>query len=181
MKILAFAGSNSRNSINKKLVTWIASQFVNEEVTLLDLNDFELPLFGVDLENQIGIPPLAQDFANHIDNADLLLISLAEHNGAYSAAFKNVYDWVSRIPNRSILGGKPVFLTATSPGKRGGKSVLEIATRLFPFQGGEVLDTFSLPRFKNNFDENKGILDDSLRKEMMGKIENVKNIMQERG
>ena len=55
-KIIAFAGSNSKQSINKQLATYAASLVENVEVTVLDLNDFELPLYGMDYENEHGIP-----------------------------------------------------------------------------------------------------------------------------
>ena len=41
MKILAFAASSSKNSINKKLVTFATTFFTNEDIEILDLNDFE--------------------------------------------------------------------------------------------------------------------------------------------
>ena len=41
MKIIAFAGSNSSKSINKKLATYASSLFENAEVEVLDLNEFE--------------------------------------------------------------------------------------------------------------------------------------------
>ena len=62
MKLLAFAGSSSRHSINKKLATYAAGLFENAEVELLDLNDYELPLFSVDREKLIGHPPIAKHF-----------------------------------------------------------------------------------------------------------------------
>ena len=48
-KIIAFGGSNSKNSINKELAAYTANQINNVEVEVLDLNDFELPLYGIDL------------------------------------------------------------------------------------------------------------------------------------
>ena len=92
-KILAFGASNSRNSINKQLVTYAAGQLTDVEVLLLDLNDFEMPIYSIDREKESGIPELAQQFKQHILDADGILISFAEHNGAYTAAFKNVMDW----------------------------------------------------------------------------------------
>ena len=38
--ILAFAGSNSKNSINKRLATYAAQQMENVDTTIIDLNDF---------------------------------------------------------------------------------------------------------------------------------------------
>ena len=154
MKIIAFAGSNSQNSINKKLVIYAASLFENAEVEVLDLNDFQMPLFGVDIEKEIGQHPLANVFLDKIASADILVVSLAEHNGNYSVAFKNVFDWCSRI-NGKVFQEKPMLLMATSPGGRGGASVLEIAKNAFPRFGAIIKATFSLPSFNDNFDLEK--------------------------
>lgn len=156
-KIIAFAGSNSNNSINKALATYVASQVSNVEVDVLDLNDFELPLYGIDLENEHGIPDNAHAFLDKIKSSDGIVLSLAEHNGAYSTAFKNIFDWMSRIDGK-LWSNKPMLLMATSPGGRGGQSVLEIAKRRFPYMGGNVVADFSLPSFGQNFSEN-GIVD----------------------
>jgi chromate reductase len=154
MKIVAFAGSNSRNSINKKLVTYASSLFEGAEVEILDLNDFELPLYSIDLEKQIGKPELAVKFLEKIASADLLLLSMAEHNGNVSVAFKNIFDWASR-GGVKVFQQKPMLLMATSNGGRGGKSVLEITEKRFPFDGAVVKATFSLPKFSENFDVEK--------------------------
>lgn len=157
MKIIAFAGSNSKNSINKKLATYAASLFENAEIDVLDLNDYEMPLFGVDIEVGIGQHDLAIAFLDKIASADILVVSLAENNGNYSVAFKNVYDWCSRI-NGKVFQGKPMLLMATSPGGRGGISVLETATKAFPRFGADIKETFSLPSFTDNFNVEKGVI-----------------------
>jgi NAD(P)H-dependent FMN reductase len=175
MKILAFAGSNSTASINKKLVTYASTFFAEHTVEILDLNDYEMPLFSVDRLAKNGIPQFALDFAAKIDESDLLLISLAENNGAYTVAFKNIYDYISVIPNRKIIwGNKPMFVMATSPGARGGASVLNIAKTTLPFYGAKVIDTFSLPSFRQNFDEANGITNAELALELKAKIEKIK-------
>lgn len=155
MKIIAFAGSNSQNSINKKLATYAASLFENAEVEVLDLNDFQMPLFSVDIEVEIGQHPLAKAFLNKIATADILVVSLAENNGNYSVAFKNVFDWCTRI-SAKVFQDKPMLLMATSPGARGGTSVLEIAKNAFPRFGAILKASFSLPSFNDNFDVENG-------------------------
>ena len=154
-KILAFGASSSRHSINKKLAVYAAGLFNQAQVEVIDLNDFELPLFSVDKEGHM--PELVFTFAKKIDDCDLLVISLAEHNGSYSAAFKNIFDWTSRLPDRNVFADKNIFLLATSPGERGGSSVLEAAIKRFPFNGGKVVASFSLPSFYQNFKEGSGI------------------------
>lgn len=151
MKIIAFGASPSKNSINKKLATYAAGLFENYEVEVLDLNDFQMPLFSVDIEKEIGHHPLAQAFLDKMASADFLVVSLAENNSNYSAAFKNVFDWCSRI-NGKVFQQKPMLLMATSDGKRGGANVLEIAKNAFPRYGADIKATFSLPSFNDNFD-----------------------------
>jgi NAD(P)H-dependent FMN reductase len=174
MKVIAFAGSNSKNSINKKLAIYAAKQFKNAEVEILDLNDFELPLFSVDREKEMGHPQLAQDFLNKISSSDLLVVSLAENNGNYSAAFKNCIDWASRI-NPKLFQKKPMLLMATSPGVRGGMSVLEIATNNFPRFDADIKATFSLPSFETNFNTEKGIINEELKNKLLLTINKIQD------
>ncbi len=157
MKILAFGASNSTTSINKQLATYAARQIDDAEITIVDLNDFEMPIYSIDREKTDGIPQLAHDFKAAVNKADRIIISFAEHNGGYSVAFKNVMDWMSRIEG-DTWEGKPFFLMSTSPGARGGATVLDQASSRFGFMGGRVLASFSLPKFYENFDAEKGIM-----------------------
>ena len=165
-KIIAFGASSSKQSINKQLATFAANQFQNASVEILDLNDYEMPVFSVDKQAENGIHPLAQEFYAKIGSADLIIISFAEHNGNFSSAFKNILDWSSRI-NAKTFQEKPMLLLATSPGDRGGSSVLDIATNRFPFQGGMVKGSFSLPSFNDNFDAEKGITNEELKNQLL--------------
>lgn len=153
--VIAFAASSSRRSINKQLVTWACGLLEDAQVEILDLNDFELPLFSIDREQELGQPSLAQAFLQKITAADGIIISFAEHNGAYSAAYKNLYDWISRIQPR-VYQDKPMVLLSTSPGGRGGKSVMDLALQQMPRFGGVVKASVSLPSFMENFDAAAG-------------------------
>lgn len=177
MKVLAFAGSNSENSVNKKLIHFAATYFENDEVEVLDLNDYEMPIFKPERE-AAGIPQLALDFAKKIDESDLILMALAEYNSTYTAAFKNIFDWVSRIKDRKHFGEKPMFLMSAAPGPGGGKNVTEAFIKRAPFSGTTVLENFILPKFKDNFEEGKGIINDELKAEFEQKIESVKSKLQ---
>ncbi|MEJ7611714.1 MAG: NAD(P)H-dependent oxidoreductase [Ferruginibacter sp.] len=167
MKIIAFAGSNSKQSINKKLATYAASLFEGATVEVLDLNDFEMPLFSVDLEKEIETPEAIGRFLAKIRSADLLIVSLAENNNSFNAGFKNIFDWNSRIEPKQFQN-KPMLLMATSSGARGGSNVLEHAAVIFPRHNAIIKATFSLPSFRENFEDGTGItylpLDDQLKK-----------------
>lgn len=172
--IIAFAGSNSKNSINKKLVEYTAKliEDKNTKVTVLDLNDFEMPVFGVDLETRDGQPESAINLCNHIKNSDGIVMALAEHNGAYSTVFKNTFDWMSRI-NQKTFANKPMLLMATSPGGRGGASVLALAKDRFPRHEARIIADYSLPLFDTHF-QNGEIVEEVLKTELLNKVEQFK-------
>ncbi|WP_294231669.1 NAD(P)H-dependent oxidoreductase [uncultured Chryseobacterium sp.] len=173
MKILAFAGSTSSTSINKELVKFVLKDFQDDEINLIDLNDFDMHVFSVDREKK-GFPDEAHRFLNAIEECDVIICSLAEHNRSYSAAFKNVFDWASRI-NVKVFQNKPMFLMSTSPGGYGGGNVMNTAKTFFPNFGADVKETFSLPKFYENFDLESGIINPEILKELKDKIENFKH------
>lgn len=164
MKVFAFAGSTSSTSINKKLVNYALEHFQSEEIHLIDLNDYTMPVFSVDLEKE-GFPSEAHAFLKNIESCDVIICSLAEHNRSYSAAFKNVFDWCSRI-NVKVFQDKPMFLMTTSPGGYGGGNVMAEASKFFPQFGADIRDTFSLPKFYENFNDEKGITNPDLKQEL---------------
>jgi NAD(P)H-dependent FMN reductase len=177
MKILAIAGSNSDLSINKQLVTYATTLFENAEVEIVDMNDFEMPIYKHQKEVENGVPQEAKDLAAKIDSADVLLISLSEHNGTYSTAFKNVFDWTSRIKERAVWNEVPMLLMATAPGARGGLGVLEAAEKRFPLHGGNIVDTFTLPFFNDNFDKSaQKISNEEKDSELRAKIQKISAI-----
>ncbi|EGV45076.1 NADPH-dependent oxidoreductase [Bizionia argentinensis JUB59] len=174
-RIIAFAGSNSKQSINKMLVEYTRKQVEESglEVIILDLNDFEMPIFGVDLESRDGYPESAKNLFNYIKNCDGIILSLAEHNGAYSTVFKNAFDWMSRIEAK-LFAKKPMLLMATSSGGRGGASVLAIAKDRFPRHDAHIVADFSLPMFNTHF-KNGEIIEELLKTEFKNKVELFKN------
>jgi NAD(P)H-dependent FMN reductase len=129
----------------------------------------------MDHEITSGIPESAQRFLDLIKASDGIVLSLAEHNGAYSADFKNMFDWMSRIDGK--LGSDvPMFLMATSPGARGGVSVLEMARGRFPYMGGNISAEFSLPSFGQNFSE-EGITDIGLRNAFENSVSDFERVL----
>ena len=112
-QIVAFGASSSKKSINKDLACYAASVIEDANVLLLDLNDFEMPIYSIDYENDHGIPEKAYKFKEKLKNADGIIISFAEHNSVYTAAFKNIFDWISRI-EKVVWYNKPMFLLSTS-------------------------------------------------------------------
>ena len=105
--IIALGGSNSLKSINKQLAKYAAAQLKNTAVTLVDLNAYDLPIYSVDLEEANGMPSEIKKMNAVFESADGFVVSLAEHNGSYTVAFKNAFDWLSRIQGK-VWREKPV-------------------------------------------------------------------------
>ncbi len=175
-KVIALGGSNSSNSINKALATYAAGLLENTQVEVLDLNSFNLPMYGIDHETAHGIPAEVHRMAELIESSDGLVVSLAEHNGSYSVAFKNAFDWMSRA-DKEVWKNKPMLLMATSPGKRGGVGVLGAAKMSFPHLGGNIVADFSLPSFGANFGES-GITDQELSGQLNEKVQQLQTAME---
>lgn len=171
MKILAIGASYSKSSINKIFAAHVA-HLLEGEVEVLDLNQFDLPIYNTDLEEAGVFPEAAKSFLRKIEWADLIVISLAEHNGSYTAAFKNLFDWTSRVKLK-MFENKKMILLSTAPGARGGKGVLDAALVRFPIHGAQIIFSFSLPKFGENFDARDGILNHELRNDLELKLKLV--------
>ncbi|MEM8870951.1 MAG: NAD(P)H-dependent oxidoreductase [Pseudomonadota bacterium] len=160
--VLAFAASNNTNSINAKLAQHAARILkvdlaANVTIYSLDLNDYEMPIYSPQRQEAEGIPPLAQAFFDKLGAADALIISFAEYNGSYTSAFKNIFDWCSRI-DMKIYQDKPMLALATSIGGRGGQNVLQTVLTAGPFFGADIKASFSFGPFSEHFDADAGHL-----------------------
>ena len=160
-QILAFAGSNSSTSINFKLVQYTVSLIEGHTIQTLNMANYPFPMYSIDVENAKGYSNSLVELKDDIQRADGLVLSVNEHNSNPSAYFKNVLDWLSRI-DRNFLSNTKVLLMSTSGGKRGGIGSLGVVNDMLPRFGGEVIATFSLPGFSNNFEIDKGIIDSEL-------------------
>ena len=129
-RILAFAGSARRDSLNKKLVR-VAADAVEQagaEVTLIDLDDYPMPVYHGDLERAQGMPENGMKLRALFLSHDALLIASPENNGSVSALLKNTIDWLSRDlgdgkgdgSGLAPYRGKTAALLAASPGAFGG-------------------------------------------------------------
>jgi NAD(P)H-dependent FMN reductase len=125
-KILAFAGSTRTGSFNKKLVKIAAAGAIEAgaDVTIIDLRDFQMPLYDEDLEKQEGLSTSVRTLKDLMLAHQGLLISSPEYNSSVSGVLKNTIDWVSRQSEGEIplacFKDKVVGLMSASPGGLGG-------------------------------------------------------------
>lgn len=148
--ILALAGSNSSTSINFKLVKYTTSLIEGHQIQLLNMCHYPFPMYSADDEKQKGYSNSLIELKNDFQKTESVILSVNEHNSNPSAYFKNVLDWLSRL-ERKFLEDKKIFLMSASGGKRGGIGALGVIQDLLPRFGGEIVSTFSLPSFHENF------------------------------
>ena len=130
MKILMFSGSIRAAALNLRLIT-LAHEIAVElghEVNLINLGDFDLPIYDGDQEDKDGLPDDVLRLKQMIAETDVLVISTPEYNGFFPGLLKNTLDWCSRagggLDGRATYEGKKAIIMAASPGAGGGKRVL---------------------------------------------------------
>ena len=97
-RVLVFAGSARRESLNKKLARagFEAVGKAGGEATFLDLDDYEMPVYHGDLEAERGMPENARKVRELFLAHQALLIASPENNQSIAALLKNTIDWLSR-------------------------------------------------------------------------------------
>jgi NAD(P)H-dependent FMN reductase len=160
-RILAFAGSARRESLNRKFlaIAVAAAREAGGEVTLLDLNDYALPLYHGDLEEASGLPDNAKKLVAHITAHDALLVASPEYNSMFTPLLKNTLDWCS-LAEENPFTGKVAAVISASPGAYGGVRSLVLAQQLLLKLGCHVVPgQCSLPHANKAFDTAGQLLD----------------------
>lgn len=146
VRILCFAGSTRAGSYNRALTEEAAgvAREAGAAVTLVDLDDFPMPIMNEDLETGHGIPANALAFKKLLSESDGFLISSPEYNGFVTPLLKNCLDWASRseTPDEKPLSafkGKTAAILSASPGSLGGLRSLSALRMLLTNLGVLVL------------------------------------------
>jgi chromate reductase, NAD(P)H dehydrogenase (quinone) len=131
IRILAFAGSARRESLNRKFLA-VAAQSAREagcEVTVVDLNEFSLPLYHGDLEDKGGLPANAVTLIGLIKSHQGILVASPEYNSMVTPLLKNTIDWCTRGDDNPFEG-KVAAVISASPGALGAVRSLVMAQQL---------------------------------------------------
>ncbi|KAB2900860.1 MAG: NAD(P)H-dependent oxidoreductase [Burkholderiaceae bacterium] len=128
-KLLVFAGSTRQQSFNRRLARVAAGlgREAGAEVTLMELADFDIPLYNADLEAR-GTPADVLRLKETMDAHPAWVICSPEYNGSYTALLKNTVDWASSpVAGHPVwshgdrpLAGKVVGMLSASNGRLGG-------------------------------------------------------------
>ncbi len=168
VKILAFSGSSRDGSFNKKLVNVAAAgaREAGADVTVVDLKEFDLPLYTQNREAADGMHPKAREFKKLLTEHDGFLISSPENNSSYSVELKNAIDWASRKESDderplAAFAGKYATLMAASPGGLGGlRGLVHLRGLLQNMQVTVLPGQFALSSAHQAFDDSEKLKDE---------------------
>ena len=183
MKFLVFAGSTRTQSFNRRLAAVAAhmARDAGAEVTLLELADFDIPLYNADLET-VGTPADVIRLKEVLDAHPAWVICSPEYNGSYTGLLKNTIDWASSpvaghaewSDGTRPFAGKVVGMLSASNGALGGlRSQSHLAPLLLNLECWLAPRHFALPRAASAFDAQGQLVDASQAAHVRGVVEQV--------
>ena len=183
MKFLVFAGSTRTQSFNRRLAAVAAhmARDAGAEVTLLELADFDIPLYNADLET-VGTPADVIRLKGVLDAHPAWVICSPEYNGSYTALLKNTIDWASspvkghpewQDGTRSFRG-KVVGMLSASPGALGGlRSQSHLGPLLTNLECWLAPKAFALGSAGSAFDESGALMQQAHRDRVRAVVDQV--------
>ncbi|KIN62488.1 NADPH-dependent fmn reductase domain protein [Sulfitobacter noctilucicola] len=174
-RLFGLSGSLRKGSTNTRLLEEAARLFGACDYILADLN---FPLYNGDDEAASGVPEIVKAVAAQIVEADAVIISTPEYNGAPSGVLKNALDWISRVEG-STWGGKPVAVMSAAAGRAGGeRSQMILRSCMVPFrpnilQGPQI----HLAASSDAFDENGHLKGEMYVKELTELMQSLRKLI----
>jgi NAD(P)H-dependent FMN reductase len=152
MKI-AIVSSSVRTGRSSHRVALFFKNYIEEHklasVEMLDLLQYQFPIFNERLKFQKNPLPQALEFSEKVKTADGVLIITPEYNGGYPASLKNAVDLLTDEWKR-----KPVAISTVSAGVFGGSQVItSLQFSLWKMQAWTVPAMFPVPKINESFDE----------------------------
>ena len=183
MKLLVFAGSTRQQSFNRRLaqVAADAARDAGADTTLLELSDFDIPMYNADLEAR-GTPPDVLRLKQLLWEHPAWVICSPEYNGSYTALLKNTIDWASSPVKGDPawqdgvkpFRGKVVGMLSASNGALGGlRSQSHLAPLLITLECWLAPRAFALGQAANAFDEYGALVQEAHRQRVQGVVEQV--------
>lgn len=182
-QLLVFAGSTRKASFNRKLAQVAAAQAraSGAAVTLIELADFDVPMYNADLEAG-GTPADVMKLKQLMFEHPAWVVCSPEYNGSYTALLKNTIDWVSspvkgdpvwQSGTRSFAG-TVVGLLSASPGALGGlRSQSHLVPLLMNLQCWVAPKAFALGHAGDAFDADGALVKPAHLQAVQGVVDQV--------
>jgi chromate reductase, NAD(P)H dehydrogenase (quinone) len=163
LRVVGVAGSLRRGSLNRALLA--AARDLCPPELRIEIHDLAgIPLFDEDTE-LAGVPYAVARLREAVAGADGFLVATPEYNHGVPGVMKNAFDWLSRPPGQSVLGGKPAAVMGATPGTLGTARAQTQLRQSFVFTNTPVLPQpeVLVARAHEKFDAEGRLTDDGTR------------------
>jgi len=172
VRLLAFAASLRRDSINRKLLGPAVelARAAGAQVDVAHYSEFEMPIFNADLQQASGFPAGAEALARRVRETDGMLIVSPEYNYSLPGTLKNAIDWVSRMRPMPLRGKSALLISASDSAAGGIRGLWQLR---IPLEGLGVVvypDMFWLPHALSAFDGSGALTDPKLAERLGGVV-----------
>ena len=156
---IAIISSSVRKGRNSHRAALYILQYLEQQnlatTDLMDLNEFNFPLFDERLAYQKNPTDQMLDFSHRIKSADAVIIVTPEYNGGIPPALKNVIDLLYNEWHR-----KPIGIMTASDGDFGGTQVIvSLVFTLWKIRAWVLPVRYPIPRVQDAFDESGNPVD----------------------
>lgn len=138
-KILNIVGSLRKDSYNQKIADEVQN-YLKDKVEVINLEYSEVPLFNEDIE--FPAPESVKKVRETFNDVDGVIFYTPEYNLGYSAAIKNIIDWISRpveMGGERLNLNKPTLVMGATQGVQGTVTAQEQLRQVLTFLGFDVL------------------------------------------
>ena len=153
MKIAIISASVRKGRNSHRVALYLQNyvkDYTGAETEMLDLHQFNFPIFEERLRLLENPPDDVKAFAAAIKNCDGVIMVTPEYNGGYPASLKNAVDLLYDEWRR-----KPVAIATVSDGAFGGTQVItSLQFSLWKMKAWTVPAMFPVPKVREAFDEN---------------------------
>ncbi|MGI9408026.1 MAG: NADPH-dependent FMN reductase, partial [Hyphomicrobiaceae bacterium] len=180
IKILIFAGSARKGALSKMLANAarLAVEDAGANPTLIDMKDFDAPVYNGDIEDAAGVPATILCFNELVRDHDALMVVTPEYNGFFPPLLKNTFDWSSRPDGHEsgvhAMKHKVIGLLSTSPGPLGGiRALPRLGECVTELQCIVAPGSVAVPRAGDAFADDGRLKDEMRAGQLAGLVKNV--------
>jgi NAD(P)H-dependent FMN reductase len=161
MKISIISGSTRINRQSHRVSIHLseALKSINHhEIHLLDLAEYQFPMFEEVLIKHPNPPKGLAEFAEIIATSDAYIFVSPEYNGSYSASLKNALEYLKE----NEFFKKVVGVASVSAGGLGGiRGAVQMQQLVLGIGGYCMPGMYLVPQVQIKFDENGKLLDET--------------------
>ena len=153
MPLISIISASVRTGRNSHRVALYFEKYLAQnnlaETQMIDLMEYNFPIFEERLQFQASPLPKTLEFAKKIKDSEGIIIVTPEYNGGFPASLKNVIDLLL-VEWRH----KPIAIaTVSTGGFAGTQALISLQFTLWKMKAWTITEMFSVAKVQDNYDE----------------------------